>query len=712
MRSRVPNRDARAGGPLKPGVGLSGVVRDRGICDDNGEETSMIRSVWKPVALTATSLFLFSIALSAQAPPSADTFVSSAYPTTNFGSVNSLTVGPGSTSYVQFNLATIPAGATVSKATLRLYVDLVVKPGKFDVFQVNNSWSERTLTYNTQPLPLGGSLTNGAGISITTASWNQFLLIDITSLVQTWVNSPDSNKGVALMLTTGSSGNFYFDAKESLLTGNGPELEIALTGTAGPQGLQGAQGPQGTTGAQGPKGDTGATGPQGLQGPQGPQGQTGPQGATGAQGPIGVEGAAGPQGPQGAAGQGFNFKSAFDNSSTYAAYDVVSFNGSSYVAKATINPGDPPPDVNPNWSSMAQQGAAGPAGATGSHGPTGSQGLQGPPGIDGPQGLMGLPGVQGPPGQVNEAEFAALVARVAVLESAGGVVPPPPPPPPSATTFAGRTDFTVGSGPISLAFDGTSIWVANEGGSVSKLLASDGSPQGTFLVQGSPTALISSAQTIWVSDFGDDSAVAPGNITRLTPLGQVLHLFNLQSEPNSLAFDGTDLYFVDASIDRLSKLDPTNGVVNTVTPVGSTPAGLLFDGTHFWVSNQGDNTVSVWPPLNQATTIPVGAGPGPLAFDGSNIWVANTFDGTVTKIRASDGAKLGTFAAGSSPSGIAFDGTNVWVTNIDANTVTEVRSSDGAGVATLFAGNGPAGIVFGGGHIWVANFGSNTVSKF
>jgi hypothetical protein len=51
------------------------------------------------------------------------------------------------------------------------------------------------------------------------------------------VTSPDTNKGVALALVSGSSGVFYFDAKESLLTANGPELEIALSGVG--QGLPG-----------------------------------------------------------------------------------------------------------------------------------------------------------------------------------------------------------------------------------------------------------------------------------------------------------------------------------------------------------------------------------------------------------------------------------------------------------------------------------------
>jgi hypothetical protein len=88
---------------------------------------------------------LSSLPLAAQPPPSADTFVSSPYPTTNFGSVNSLAVSPGSTSYVQFNLGIIPAGATVSKATSRLYVELVTKASKFDVYQVHRSWSAPVL---------------------------------------------------------------------------------------------------------------------------------------------------------------------------------------------------------------------------------------------------------------------------------------------------------------------------------------------------------------------------------------------------------------------------------------------------------------------------------------------------------------------------------------------------------------------------------------
>lgn len=67
----------------------------------------------------------------------------------------------------------------------------------------------------------------------------------------------------------------------------------------------------------------------------------------------------------------------------------------------------------------------------------------------------------------------------------------------------------------------------------------------------------------------------------------------------------------------------------------------------------------------------VGSGPVGVAFDGANIWVANNGSNNVTKLRASDGAVLGTFAVGTSPLGIAFDGANIWVTNAGSNTVSK-----------------------------------------
>jgi hypothetical protein len=175
---------------------------------------------------------------------------------------------------------------------LRLFVGSVNRSGSFDVFQIGSAWSEGTLNYNNAP-PLGTSATGGHSIAVSASSVNQFVLVDITPLVQEWVSGSLPNNGLALSLTT-SGGSFSFDSKESIYTSHQPELEITLNGPAGPQGPQGLQGDPGPAGPQGPQGVTGAQGPAGPQGLQGPQGSPGQNGAPGAPGPQGIQGPAGP----------------------------------------------------------------------------------------------------------------------------------------------------------------------------------------------------------------------------------------------------------------------------------------------------------------------------------------------------------------------------------------------------------------------------------
>ena len=222
----------------------------------------LIPAKWAAKAAGLILLFvLATTALLAQAPPSADTFSASSSPRTNYGSWPLLVVQQGSNAYMQFNLSNVPANATVTKATLRLYVDAVSHNGNFDVFEIDHAWSESSLTYNNAP-PLGSSATGGHSTSVSGSTLNQFIEIDITPLVQEWVAGTLPNNGIALSLTT-TGGSFSFDSKEANYTSHQPELEIALGGTAGPQGPPGPQGPQGPAGAQGP---AGPQGPQGIPG--------------------------------------------------------------------------------------------------------------------------------------------------------------------------------------------------------------------------------------------------------------------------------------------------------------------------------------------------------------------------------------------------------------------------------------------------------------
>jgi len=65
-----------------------------------------------------------------------------------------------------------------------------------------------------------------------------------------------------------------------------------------------------------------------------------------------------------------------------------------------------------------------------------------------------------------------------------------------------------------------------------------------------------------------------------------------------------------------------------------------------------------------------------MAFDGANIWVANNGSNNVMKLRASDGAVLGTFTVGRGPFGVALAptaaGVMVWVANFGSDTVSKL----------------------------------------
>jgi len=236
--------------------------------------------------------------------------------------------------------------------------------------------------------------------------------------------------------------------------------------------------------------------------------------------------------------------------------------------------------------------------------------------------------------------------------------------------------FTVGTAPIGLCFDGTSIWVANTGGSsttVTKLAASTGATIGTYTVGSQPEGICFDGASIWVANFGNN------NVT---------------------------------------KLNASTGAASGPYSVGTGPAGICFDGASIWVANNNSGTVTKLNTNTGATigTYTVGSEADAICFDGASIWVANNLSGTLTKLNASTGATLGTYIVGSFPHALCFDGASIWVANAGSGDVTKLNASTGATIGTYSVGIGsnPEGICFDGASIWVSNWGGasgTTVTK-
>lgn len=326
-----------------------------------------------PLALAAAlaAVLFAGPALALDAPLAADSHVSTSLPASNFGNLPTVNVGGGSTGLLRFDLGTLPEATTAAKlvkATLVLFVNRVGTDGGIEVQTVNSLWKESYVTASNQPANSGPGSSPYYGL----AQAGQYMSIDVTAQVKSWITNPATNFGFALAPAVGAPTTVvFFDSKENTATGHVARLDLTLAdqGPAGPQGASGANGaagPQGPVGAQGPQGFTGAQGIPGPAGMPGGTGATGAKGATGSTGPAGANGTNGSNGATGAMG----------------ATGPVGATGAT--------------------------GAAGAKGATGATGPAGANGLDGATGATGATGGTGVVKSTGWGGLINLGKPIAL----------------------------------------------------------------------------------------------------------------------------------------------------------------------------------------------------------------------------------------------------------------------------------------------------------------
>ncbi|MBI3475976.1 MAG: DNRLRE domain-containing protein [Acidobacteria bacterium] len=188
----------------------------------------------RSLSLVAVVLFIWSATIStyAQITPSADSYTNTATPTTNFGAKTTLSVvSPSQAAYIQFDLSSIPSGftgASVAKATLKLYVNTVPAAGSFNVDFINGTWSEKTITANLVPA-LGSTIV--PSVPLTGANAKDYILIDVTPAVVAWLNNTQANDGIALVANSPLSATF--ESKENTAQGHSPELDVVFSGGSG-----------------------------------------------------------------------------------------------------------------------------------------------------------------------------------------------------------------------------------------------------------------------------------------------------------------------------------------------------------------------------------------------------------------------------------------------------------------------------------------------
>ena len=192
----------------------------------------------------------------------------------------------------------------------------------------------------------------------------------------------------------------------------------------------------------------------------------------------------------------------------------------------------------------------------------------------------------------------------------------------------------------------------------------------------------------------------------------VVQTIGVGNYPWGVSSDGTHVWVANFSDHTVTELLASDGSVVQTIGVGTEPRAVSSDGTHVWVADLGDNTVTELLASDGSVvrTIGVGTEPTALSSDGTHVWVANWY-GTVSELLASDGSVVRTIGVVGAPWGISSDGTHVWVTYIMGHTVTDILASTGSVVKTIGVGRSPTGVSSDGAHVWVANSDDNTMTE-
>jgi hypothetical protein len=159
----------------------------------------------------------------------ADAWIDEANGTQNNGSVAVLQVQSRSASrnqrsLVRFTLPSMPAGCSVTAATLRLYANSSAAGRTLDVYRAATAWNEGTVTWTTRPGTTGTAV---GSASLGATGWQQWT---VTAHV---VPQYTTNDGFVIMdRTEGANGSGQQQVYRSRETGgipnNRPELVVTF----------------------------------------------------------------------------------------------------------------------------------------------------------------------------------------------------------------------------------------------------------------------------------------------------------------------------------------------------------------------------------------------------------------------------------------------------------------------------------------------------
>lgn len=264
--------------------------------------------------------------------------------------------------------------------------------------------------------------------------------------------------------------------------------------------------------------------------------------------------------------------------------------------------------------------------------------------------------------------------------------------------------FDVGGEPVSLAVDGTYLWVATYEGWIKKF-DREGVHLGSIEAGGIPTSIAFDGDKLWV-------ALYEGSVKHLDREGALLRSFpsgsfgplaigvslgriwigHTRGELSIFQLDGTPLDQAPRGSADPQSINGTDGILTLVACWGA-------NRVEGYLSSDG------FPYL----TFGVGTNPWDIAYDSGFAWVTNFGSSSVSIINLNTNI-VESFAVSSRPKGIAIGAGAVWIVSSGSDELFQVDPNTRNVVATYSIGQGPERVVFDRDRVFVANRRSRSIS--
>jgi hypothetical protein len=130
--------------------------------------------------------------------------------------------------FLKFNLSSIPADATITSASLYLYEQGNKASQITSIYRVTSNWNENAATWQSWSLPGGDFDSNISYFTFIPDQNNCMVTLDVTNLVQLWVNGTFFNHGL-MLYSTGPNHTISYASKEDGTASRQPRLDIVYS---------------------------------------------------------------------------------------------------------------------------------------------------------------------------------------------------------------------------------------------------------------------------------------------------------------------------------------------------------------------------------------------------------------------------------------------------------------------------------------------------